>query len=174
MRANGFTLIEMLTALFITVILVVSVVPSWRHLSARMRVSTQINALLGNLRYARMEAVKRSRRVVICQSADQQHCAHGDEWDKGWIVFADVQTGGTIRRDPGDPILLHHPRSARTTTLTANRRFFRLDPIGSTTNGTFKICSRKGMAEPRALIISRVGRMRVSKRDPYGDPLPCP
>src|SRR5690625_1009596 len=163
MRENGFTLIEMFMTLVIAAILLAAVVPSWRHLSASMQISTQINTLLGHLRYARMEAVKRNRRVVVCESVDQQHCAHGDVWDQGWIVFVDEQVSATIRRDAGDPILVHHRRGAEATTLSANRRFFRLEPNGTSTNGTFKLCSHDDMADPRALIISRVGRTRRSE-----------
>jgi len=172
---KGFTLLEMVAAIAVVTVLAVYAVPSWKRLHSRLATTSRINRLLGDLEYARTEAITRGKRIVLCKSKDLQHCTHnGGRWNDGWIVFVDKTRSYPIRRDPGDTLLIYHHPSGSSTRLEVNRRLFRLEPDGTSTNGTFKVCAGQLDAEPLALIISRVGRPRLSRHTASGVKLHCP
>jgi type IV fimbrial biogenesis protein FimT len=172
-RRNGFTLLEMLVVIAVAAILVTLSLPSWHHFVERTQVTTQINELLGQIRYARSEAVRRGKRVVICKSKNQTQCTDGDEdWDRGWIVFVDADGNSTLKVDKED-ILLQHRRSRESTILRANRGNFSLKPIGTATSGTWTLCPKHDGVQARAIIINGVGRARVSNRDSGNHALAC-
>lgn len=174
-NGRGFTLPEILMAIGVGAALVMFAVPSWQHMHARLVLTSQIDQLLGEFQYARSEAITRGRRLIFCKSADQQHCAGKEgSWNDGWIIFVDKKYSYPVKRDPGDTILINHVRSGHITLLQANRRFFRVEPDGKSTNGTFKLCVSRLSIAPRALIISRIGRARISSKTASGHKLSCP
>lgn len=91
---TGFTLLELLITLSILAILVGVGTPSFVSLSQDSTLVSQTNNVLGTIRFARREAVKRNADVVICQSSDGQTCTNGTDWSQGWIVFSDLNKNG--------------------------------------------------------------------------------
>ena len=96
----GVSLIELLSVIAIVAILMSIGVSSYRSITISYRISGEINGLLGDMQYARSEAIKQGQNVVICVApATANDCAAGNSnWDQGWIVFADPagtkSTGG--------------------------------------------------------------------------------
>lgn len=98
-RENGFTLVELLISLVVVTVLLAMGVPSFKEFVKNNRLSAQSNGLISALQLARSEAVKRGADTVICASSDQATCTGSADWDKGWIVFSDLNLNGSP--DPG-------------------------------------------------------------------------
>jgi len=95
-RAAGVTLIELLAVILVVAILVGLGVPSYRYVTNDNRVASEIDALLGDMQYARSEAVKEGQMVTICPSQSQTACDSTNHWENGWIVFSDVNGNQTV------------------------------------------------------------------------------
>jgi type IV fimbrial biogenesis protein FimT len=94
---SGFTLIELLTVSTVIAILLAIGVPSFRFVTTANRASAEINGLLGDMQFARAEAIREGQTVTICASIDQLACAGaGTNWNIGWMVFSDVGNTGTF------------------------------------------------------------------------------
>jgi type IV fimbrial biogenesis protein FimT len=102
-RARGFTLIEMLMTMAIAAILLTIGIPSFRYVTNSNRIAGELNGLLGDLQFARAEAIKEGRTVTVCVSNDGANCANSTTWQSGWIVFSDPTNVGVV--DAGETIL---------------------------------------------------------------------
>ena len=67
-RQRGFTLVELMVTLAVVVILTAIAIPSFRNLTLSNRLTTTANSIVGALRTARMEAVKRNASVQFCSN----------------------------------------------------------------------------------------------------------
>jgi len=67
---------------------------SMQSLIDRNRLAGRIDGFVGDLRFARSEAITRGLPVAVCPSADGATCLSGDQWHQGWIVFADPDNDG--------------------------------------------------------------------------------
>ena len=101
-KARGFTLIEMMTAIFILAVLVALAVPSFRDASLSSKLSGFANGIVASAQLARSEAIKRNVTVTLCASSDGETCDEPDGWEAGWIVLADE--GGA-----NEAVVQHHP-----------------------------------------------------------------
>ncbi len=94
----GFTLTELVVVMLIVAILLGIGVPSYRYVSYSNRVASEINALLGDLQFARSEATREGQTVTVCPAAAtlRQCAARSTAWQNGWIVFSDVNNNATV------------------------------------------------------------------------------
>jgi type IV fimbrial biogenesis protein FimT len=88
-HSGGFTLVEIATVMAIAAIILMIAIPSFRYVTSSNRAAQEVNALLGDMRYARAEAVKEGQQVTICASSDGLNCSGLSDWKNGWIVFSD-------------------------------------------------------------------------------------
>ena len=101
---RGVTLFELVIVMLIIAILAGIGIPTYQYVTTSSRMSAELNALLGDLQYARSEAVRQGQAVSVCiadQTTAPYSCAAGgsENWDQGWLVFSDV--GGTKNYDSG-------------------------------------------------------------------------
>jgi len=162
-RHAGFTMPELVTTMAIGAILTAVGVPTYRYVTNSSRVSSEINGLLGDLQYARAEAIKEGQTVTVCASADGATCSGVTTWQTGWIVFSD--SNGNQAVDVGEPIRRVQPAFKGTDTLsgtplaavTFNRNGF---AVGLAGNSTFTLHDASNTAVwSRCVLVTQVGRM---------------
>ncbi len=86
---QGVTLFEMLVVMGIVGILMAIAIPSYNYVTRSNRMAAEINGLLGDLQYARSEAIREGQSVTVCVSTDGSTCSTGNTaWNSGWIVTA--------------------------------------------------------------------------------------
>ncbi len=103
--ARGFTLIELLVVIAIIVIGTGIAAPQMTKMMGTNRVQTEASALVGDLQYARTEAIKRGSWVTACPSTDGSTCLTANTWHSGWIVFGDVAGNGVYDSSTDGPVL---------------------------------------------------------------------
>lgn len=173
-RARGVTLIELVVTLAIVTVLLISLVPAFHHLEQRRRVAGVSSQFRSALALTRQAAIEQGHRVTLCPSADGSSCLPDGDWHRGWMVFADLDRDR--EHDPGEPVVARHGRLKRVTLTSSRwRRRISFKPLGTAggSNATFTLCAHGG-ADPRAIVLSRLGRTRVSGSRPGGGELDCP
>jgi type IV fimbrial biogenesis protein FimT len=94
-RQNGFSITELMVVMGIVAILLAIGVPSFRYVTNANRMSAEANGLLGDLMFARGEAIKQGLPVLVCTSVDGATCAGTTTWEAGWITCVDTNANGT-------------------------------------------------------------------------------
>ncbi len=171
-------MIELLTVITIVAILLTIGTASYRYVTNANRATSEVNGLLGDLQFARAEAIKEGQTVTACVSGDGATCAAGDtNWQDGWIVFSDLNNDQTV--DAGDTVLrVQKPFASfgSLDTLTAGNAvsaitFNREGFAGNVANGTLitLYTSPANPASTRCLSITTVGLMATAT---YGSATP--
>jgi type IV fimbrial biogenesis protein FimT len=117
-RMAGVSMVELLIVLTIAAILLGIGSAAYKNVTASYRISSEINGLLGDMQYARSEAIKQGQNVVICVSTSGTDCTTGNtNWNLGWIVFANSATPPTTGGNAA-LVLRAQPAFTGTDTLT--------------------------------------------------------
>jgi type IV fimbrial biogenesis protein FimT len=95
-KATGFTLLELLMTIAIAAIVMALAMPSYRYVTNSNRIAGEINGLLGDLQFARAEAIKEGFNVTVCVSQNGTSCNGATSWENGWIVFSDPASTGLV------------------------------------------------------------------------------
>ena len=174
-RTHGFTLLELLVTLSVAVVLG-SVALPWlaRSVAINQRL-VATHQLVGNVQFARAEAIKHGEVVGLCPSSDGVTCLPGtDAWVQGFLVFRDTTPGRPYRAERRED-LLRVDRWPPAVDVRANREMFVFRPLARrSTNGTFRVCHERRSVPPRAVVVAPTGRPRTSDRLADGAPIPCP
>jgi type IV fimbrial biogenesis protein FimT len=94
---RGVTLIELLTVITIAAILMSAGVTSYQYVTNSNRTTAEVNGLLGDLQFARGEAIKEGTTVTACVSADGATCsALASNWES---PFAKTGSSDTFDAD---------------------------------------------------------------------------
>jgi type IV fimbrial biogenesis protein FimT len=168
---HGFTMVEMVVVICIVSILIATGVPSYRYITTSNRIAAEINALVGDLQFARAQAIKEGRTVTVCASNDGLTCiGAGSAWTTGWIVFLDANsngtydagTDGTAMRVQGGVTTDSLVADSSTTSVTFNREGFATGlPGGGLTVRVHEPTGNRGFT--RCLAITIVGAMSTQK-----------
>jgi type IV fimbrial biogenesis protein FimT len=88
-------MVELIITMTIAGILLAVGVSSYKYVTNANRASGEINALLGDMQFARYEAVKEGLPVTICPAATNAAtiCDASTNWHEGWIVLSNVLSG---------------------------------------------------------------------------------
>ena len=153
--ANGFTLIELMIAISISMIILTFAVPSFSSFIKNGRVTTHTNTLVTDVNYARHEAVTRGDPVILCRSADptanNPTCGgNANNWSSGWLVF--VNTDGNTTYDAGSDILLRATAevegtvTVKTNSVSNAKLIYKTDGTIDMGGGTavFAVCDDRG------------------------------
>jgi type IV fimbrial biogenesis protein FimT len=118
--SRGITLLEVVVVMAIAATLMAIAVPSYRYVTNANRIAAEVNGLLGDLQYARGEAIKEGQTVTVCVSSNGTSCSGAAvaTWQNGWIVFSDANNDHTV--DGGDVILRVQSTFTSTDTFVAN------------------------------------------------------
>jgi len=171
-RQRGLSLIESVVSLGVLLGALQVAVPLIGDMVEAAALRTAAEDLLLDLHLARMEALKRNRRVALCKSADGLQCTRSGGWEQGWIVFHDENNDGTL--GDGEDRIAHHEALKPWLRLRGNTpvaNYVSYTPLGSTRfvgggfqAGTLTLCRRSIAAtESREVILNAVGRPRVQK-----------
>ncbi len=119
-REHGVTLLEVTVVMAIVAVLAAIAIPSFTYVSNSNRIAAEVNGLLGDMQFARGEAIKEGQTVTVCVSQDQKTCqGNNTNWQSGWIVFSDVN-GNQIVDNGTDTVLRVQTPFTGTDTFVAN------------------------------------------------------
>lgn len=101
-KSSGFTLLEVIVVVAIVAIMTTLALPSVTALVQSNAVSSNVNGLMADIRFARSEAVRRGGAVIMCRSDDPEATppacnttAGTNGWVSGWIIFEDRDNSQT-------------------------------------------------------------------------------
>lgn len=105
-KKDGVTIVELLVVIAIAGILASIAIPSYRNMVVSSRISDMVSTLHSTMLFARSEALKRGRPIVLCPSANADEtgakCSAGDGevgWGTGWLLFADKNSDNKFDAD---------------------------------------------------------------------------
>lgn len=85
-RQTGFTLVELMVAVSVTLLLLTVAVPNFNATIINMRGSAVADSLVVALNFSRSEAISRNERITLCASSDGVNCVASTNWNSGWLV----------------------------------------------------------------------------------------
>jgi len=165
-RAWGFTIIELMVVIGIVAVMMAIAVPSFRSISQGNRITSEVNTFVGDLQFARSEAIRRGSTVSICPSSDGSTCLTANTWHSGWIVFYDVNGNGTVQS--GDTVMRRQATWVGTDTMAASPSTlavtFNRDGFANIATVTFVLHASPTDAQTtRCVELNTVGRQTVQK-----------
>jgi type IV fimbrial biogenesis protein FimT len=166
--SSGFTVLELVIVIGIFTLLMVIGVPSFKYVTTANRISAEVNGLIGDMQFARAEAIKEGQTVVACVSSNGTTCSNADSWQNGWIVCSDPLDDGAC--DAGQPVFRVQTPFTSTDTFVAsgniavvsfNREGFAIGLPGIV---TIALHNATNVATyTRCLAISAVGSLQVQQ-----------
>ncbi len=150
-NSAGYTLLEMLVTMLVIALLGTLVGPGFIDTINRNRQQSAVGNMFGMLSTARSEAVGQTVTVVACGSTDQATC-NSNNWENGWIIFADDGSGGGTEDDftlnGGEPLIrVGHEAGG---SLTVRTRNFTINGVADAGKIAF---NQDGFAESRGSIV---------------------
>ncbi len=169
-RMAGFTLMELLVVISIVAILAGIGAPSFKNITTSYRIAGEVNGLLGDMQFARAEAIKEGQNVTICVSSDGLNCSNSTDWKNGWVVFPVVPGAPSGAQNAASVLRVQAPFSGSDTfvdsTLATKTVTFNREGLISGLNGgagaliTLHDATSR-VSYTRCLQISSVGSLQV-------------
>lgn len=185
-RQRGFTLVELMVAVLVMAVVLAFAVPGFESVVNGSRLTGAANEMLASLQAARMEAIRRNRRTVLCLSrnanSDNPTCAPDNAADaSGWITFVDLNRNGTY--DDGAAALLRTTTAHDAVRILASnglpgqvRVVYRADGFARGNGGATLLAAAIDMCLPtrrptenvRRITIGSGSRVSIERRDASG------
>ena len=175
-RQLGVTVVELMIGLAVAAILLAVASSSFVAIVNANRLAGTANELLATLQSARVEALRRNQRIVVCSSNDGATCnTPVGDWG-GWISFIDTNRDGIFNAgDDGFPVPLRSNIVAAPIVITgspavagaANSIVFRSDGMshaatGALLVGTVGVCILTSQPVQNARDVSIFSGSRIS------------
>ena len=170
MKTQGMTVVELMTVLFISALLLLIMVPALTRLYYRLEALRIISEVYTVCLHARAEAATSRLPQVICGSSNGEVCDHN--WSKGILYFSDENHSNN--REAGEKQAKYLSLDLGKSTLNWSGfggKTLRVEAFGIpfASNGSFTYCpGNKDSHLNRQVIVNRSGRVRPS-RDTNGD-----
>ncbi len=177
---QGVTLVELLITLAIAVIMLTLGATGMTSLVQRNTRATAVNAMVGHLNFARVQAVVRATDVAVCPVDTSDLAAGCTGGTEGWVDgYAVIEVGS------GD--VLRVQTCSESITMESTLSTFRFQDDGtlpSAAGGHITVCDARDDAEDNAsrsadlmtpveIIVSGIGRIRLSDTDGTGNDPDC-
>jgi len=119
-RLRGVTAVELMVVLAVLAILATVAAPSFIDLTQRNRVATEVNGFVGDLQFARAEAIRRGENVTVCATSATNSAICGGNntpWQNGWLIFNNGNAAN-ITIDAGETVIRKQAKWSGTDTFT--------------------------------------------------------
>ena len=163
MKQAGFTLIEIMVVISISLILLTTALPSLMGMIKNSRLVTLHNELVSDLSLTRSTAVNSGGNAIICAanvSADQ--ClGEGTDWIHGWLVFGDADDDGRV--DADEVIISVKAGLNADVKLVSSRIRVRYSADGTALGypAAFIFCDSRESSTKRGLILTDSGNTQI-------------
>lgn len=155
-RQQGFNLIELLVTIAVLAILLAVGVPSFTTMANNNAIVANTNAMIGELAFARMEAVRRGRFVHISSISGTT------AWGSGVRVWYDSDSDGSY--DAGEELRILEALPGGKTIVSSGSSDLIFSPDGTVSaNQTFDVCDSRSAETGRR--ISLLGGGGVATAD---------
>jgi len=152
--SRGHTLIELCLGVTLVALLTGLAVPGFRASLRAAAVRSAAFELAAGLQQARATSILEARPAVFCLSDALGKCLAGEDSSFAWAAYLDLD---------GRPVPIAGGALPRDVTLRATRARLNFWPDARAANtGTLTICDASGIARPRAIVVSQVGRIRFA------------
>lgn len=169
---KGYTLPEVMVVMLVFSLCLTQAVPAMSRVVDNVRIKTGMSALMDSLHLTRSEAIRRNARVVLCKSVSGNTCTLNGAWERGWIIFQDVNGNGVV--DPGEDVLRREaslPSNLRMVGNTTVDDYIAYTGLGKTTlnsgafqAGTITVCQPSAQkTDVYQIVINSSGRVRAAK-----------
>lgn len=185
-RHQGFTLIELMVTVIVMAIILTVAIPSFEATINSNRLTAAANEMLTSLQVARLEAIRRNKRIALCFSSNANTanptCAPDSASDaNGWITFVDLNKNGVY--DDGGPALLRATTAHDAVNILASSKIpgqvrvvFRSDGFARDSGGTLMLAGAIDMCLPtrrptenvRRIAIGSGSRISIDRHDTDG------
>lgn len=170
-NSPGFTLIELMVTLAVAIILMASLVPAYTTVVQRNEVTANINAFVGELKFARSEALKRGEVISLCPATTGSTSCNtaASRWSPSVsgerLVFVDIDADGEF---DGTDVLLKRVTANSTTVGVSvvdpdpEPAFLRFSPNGLLTAASASIQFSGAGGTQRCVSLTLTGRSTVA------------
>lgn len=162
--STGYTLLELVISTALLAILLQVAIPEMSQLLSNWQRDKATRSITDHLALARSEAIRWSRRVVMCNSLDGHSCAPGSikDWKSGWLVFQDLDNNGQFGAADKLIVLSQGETGVQSIRGNALIQRFVFMPTGMMASGmgTLEISPRTGVRQ--RITVNRIGRIRLS------------
>lgn len=174
-KQAAFTLIELMVVVALVAIFALVGIPSYQYVITTNRMAAEMNAFVGDLQYARSEAVKRGYDVSMCAADPQTNAPTATNpqclgtgttnWSTGWVVYAPSFGASATNVLRIHTALTQNDQLATNGAsnpgiLTFNRNGFTAQ---AQTYTLLVSANAKPLTNPPCAVLSTVGRIRVGK-----------
>ena len=167
---KGFTLFECIIVICIIGILSFYALPSFQNYQASQESKTTLQTIQNYLDSAKSYARLYTTDIVVCPSTDLKTCDTKNNWNKGLILFADLDKNKKL--DSSEHIIYkvnfnlkkgnihwYHNNVSQYITFQAN------SGLAAGSMGHITYCSEHNSHHHKKLFISLMGNMRIQKSD---------